>query len=284
MVSAFMRKFSRLVTFLRQRVFSPECKVCGGTTEHKTAYNRNFYRCRECTFVFALDFSPEPAKRGMGMEGSWTGPGGGGFREYYLAKMLSKELGKEKILLFGTGNTQTFEKLRNERMQVVGCDVSQDVVNYKQEKFGKETFFTPDNLPDDIHFDVIIAVEVFEHLSNPKETFTMLLAKLESNGIICGTTDFYQGGQIEDGNTPGYMSLGGHIAYWSTQSLGYICTAFDRSLTTFEMVRPGSVLPDEKYGQLYPNKRVFFIYTAKDHHEYFSLLQKCSPILPIDKA
>ena len=66
---------------------------------------------------------------------------GGGYREYYLAIMLEKELNKNTILLFGTGNTPTFEKLiNNNDIFVTGCDISSDVVNNKKFFLGIEHF------------------------------------------------------------------------------------------------------------------------------------------------
>lgn len=49
------------------------------------------------------------------------------------------------------------------------------------------------------------------------------------------------------------------------------------------MVNPGSVLPDEKFGQVWLNKRVFFIYDLNRDEPYFKQLQESSPILPIDR-
>ena len=217
------------------------------------------------------------------MEGSWTGPGGGGYREYYLVQMLMQDLSLESFLLFGTGNTPTFARLREEGVDVVGCDISQDVVDYKTAAFGNDVFFTPGSLPGDRKYDGIIAVEVFEHFGEPRSSLDLLMSLLRPRGVICGTTNFYPGGRIEDENKPGYMSHGGHVAYWSLRSMTCLARNYRRAVASFEMVRPGSLLPDEKYGQLWPNKRVFFIYDAAAHRDYFERLLRTTPILPIDK-
>jgi SAM-dependent methyltransferase len=250
----------------------------------RRGYGRSFYQCDQCDFIFAIDNDPRILNRGMGLEGSWSGPGAGGYREFYLVKMLMRELKLRSFILFGTGNTPTFASLRAEGVDVVGCDISQDVVEYKRAAFGEDSFFTPDTLPGDRKYDGIIAVEVFEHFGEPKSSFNLLMSQLRPNGVICGTTNFYPGGPIEDDNKPGYMSHIGHVAYWNMKSMAWIAkNNYQRAVASFEMVRPGSVLPDEKYGQLWPNKRVFFIYNPNAHQSYFENLLKSTPILPIDK-
>ena len=216
------------------------------------------------------------------MEGSWSGPGGGGYREYFLVKQLHRDLGKKSFLLFGTGNTTTFSRLRSEGIDVTGCDISQDVVAYKKKEHGDQSFFTPETIPSDAKYDAIVAVEVFEHFVDPLASWRLLMSKLADGGIVCGTTDFYRGGSIEDDNKPGYMSLKGHVAYWSERSMSTLAARSDYAVAAFELVRPGSVLPDERFGQLWPNKRVFFIHPL-GHAQYFQTLYEQTPILPIDR-
>jgi SAM-dependent methyltransferase len=271
------------LTILRQTVTgSPRCKICGGPTRHDVAYGRLFHRCGDCGFIFSNEYDLT-LKQGMGMEGSWSGPGGGGYREQYLCERLHSDLGKKSFLLYGTGNTPTFETLRNQGFDVVGCDISHEVVSYKTQRFGDDCFFTPETLPAGLMFDVIVAVEVFEHFTEPKQALASLVHHLSSDGIICGTTNFHPGGRIEDSNNPGYMSLKGHVAYWSSSSMSRAAAPLGLQLTAFEMIRPGSVLPDEKFGQLWPNKRVFFLSRGHSHADYFEKLLASEPILPIDR-
>jgi hypothetical protein len=262
---------------------APPCKLCASPTERRRAYQRVFYHCRSCDFIFAVDYESAKLNRGMGMEGSWSGPGGGGYREYYLAKLLLNDLNCSRFLLFETGNTPTFETLRGEGINVVGCDVSPDVVAYKRHQFGEDAFFTPEGIPQELLFDAIIAVEVIEHFAEPRASFDLLYGHLSATGLICGTTDFYQGGDLEDGSEPGYLRTQGHVAYWSAQSLSYVAGWYAKQVSMHELVCPGSVVPDEKYGRLWPNKRVFFLYSPGTHQPYFQNLRHTVPILPIDR-
>ena len=260
---------------------SKPCLICKKSTDIETIYNKTFYICHYCSFAFTLDYE-QKVLTGMGMDGSWSGPGGGGFREYFLVKMLFKELNLKSFLLFGTGNTKTFETLLKEGFDVIGCDISKDVVKFKCKKHGKNLFYTPETLPVNKKFDAIIAVEVIEHFHQPKKSFNLLFSYLKPNGIICGTTDYFIGKSILESDKNQYMKWDDHVAYWNTNSLNEISKQFNYNVSSFKMIRPGSVLPDEKFGKLWPNKRVFFLHSAL-YDEYFSNKFTNEPILPIDK-
>ena len=159
------------------------------------------------------------------MQGSWSGAGGGGHREYFLATLLRNQFKKTSFLLFGTGNTPTFERLRSEGFDVIGCDITPELVCKRKEEFGEDSFCHPSELPER-QFEVVIAVEVFEHLVSPLREIGELREHLATGGIVAGTTDFYQGGTIVDNNDPGYMSHELHVAYWSHRSMGFLAENF----------------------------------------------------------
>lgn len=215
-------------------------------------------------------------KRGLGFAAGV----GGGFREYFLVDMLRRDLGMTRFLLFGTGNTPTFARLREEGLDVTGCDISLDLVDARKAEFGQDAFYSPDELPADRTYDGIIAVEVIEHFAEPAEAFGQLFSLARDAGCICGTTDFWLRGGIEEPNK--YMNAKTHVAYWSEKSIRRVAARRGWSAQAFEMVRPGSVLPDEKFGVLWPNKRVFFLFDASYHGAYFRRLKCHTPILPID--
>lgn len=274
-----LRRLNLLLNTLGNR---EACRLCGGKTRLRLAYRRPFSHCLNCNFIFTRDFSRRIVEKGMGMEGSWSGPTGGGYRELHLATWLKSERGKRSFFLFGTGNTPTFETLRSTGHDVVGCDITPALVGFKQRQFGADSFCHTTSLPKR-KFDVIIAVEVFEHLDTPRETLQALHDLLTDQGIICGTTNFYLGGPIEDINSPGYMSHELHVAYWSHEAMQFAGEALGMREINFQMECPGSVFPDEKYGQLWPNKRVFFLCKGDADFEWLENLWHTYPILPIRK-
>lgn len=97
--------------------------------------------------------------------------------------------------------------------------------------------------------------------------------------MICGTTDFWDGSDLHDHF---YLQPEAHVAYWSEKSLSTIGKYFGLQLTLFELICPGSVKPDEKFGLLWPRKRVFFLH-SKRHASFFGDLKQTTPILPIDR-
>ncbi len=255
----------------------PPCRLCGAEdVYYRQAYTRDFSHCRKCGFLFNFHY-PKNLEKGMGFSAGQ----GGGYRELFLVRMMKEDFRFHKFLLFGTGNTPTFERLREQGEDVTGCDISAGLVEERQRKYGEASFCLPRHLPAGPVFDGIAAVEVFEHFTEPLENIRFLVERLSGKGIICGTTDLYPGGPLEDGNR--YMASRGHVAYWSTHSLGYIAERLGLSVKTFEMVCPGSVIPDKAFGLLWPNKRVFFIYKRGRYDDYFDRLKTRTPILPIDK-
>ena len=133
--------YRRKVAFRRASLVSKAlfgvkpCQLCGNRTRLRLAYRRPFHHCPTCNFIFTEDFTNSEVSKGMGMEGSWSGPGGGGFRELWLAQWLETDFGKKSFLLFGTGNTLTFETLRKRGWDIVGCDIAEDLVQYQTKCF-----------------------------------------------------------------------------------------------------------------------------------------------------
>jgi hypothetical protein len=259
------------------------CRVCQARCDPlDSVFGKLWFRCRECGFVQAelSDTLYADLSSGEGLAAG-TGAGGGGYREYFLSRLLHDELELSSILLYGTGNTPTFARLMDEGLDVYGCDLSRDLIRLRNEAFGDSRFFHPDELREDAHFDLIVAVEVFEHFPAPLRSLRLLRDHCTMQGLISGTTDFYDGSRISD---HAYLKPRLHVAYWSETSLrtagGLIGLPF---LQLFELVSPGSVKPDEKYGMLWPRKRVFFMYSSQEYDEYFSELRKRDPILPIDR-
>lgn len=259
------------------------CRVCQAQSQpFETSYGRLWYRCPECNFLqreLVHDLY-EDLHGGEGLTAG-TGIGGGGYREYFLSKLLHDELGLSTILLYGTGNTPTFFQLVEEGLDVWGCDLSSDLVQLRNDANDGNRFFHPDNFPEGAQYDLIVAVEVFEHFAAPIRSLRLLERHLSPRGVIAGTTDFYDGGSIGDHV---YLKPRMHVAYWSESGLRVAGEQTSLpGFQLFELICPGSVKPDEKFGALWPRKRVFFLYAEHEYNHYFQLLRERHPILPIDR-
>ena len=255
------------------------CRVCHNETQpFQEVYGKFWYHCTNCDF-FQAEVSKQLLHNLNKGEGFKAGGGKLGYREYWISKQIHNEVGLSRILLYGTGNTLTFKKLNEEKFDAWGCDISDDLVAYRNKETYGEKFFHARKFPE-IQFDLIVTVEVFEHFFEPLKNLANLAKHLKEDGIIAGTTDFYDDTDISDHI---YLKPALHIAYWSRKSLEIAAATINCELSLFELQCPGSVIPDEKFGVLWPRKRVFFIYPQKYLH-YFKDLSKRYPILPINKT
>jgi len=187
---------------------------------------------------------------------------------------MKKRYGSNDSLKFAEALAK---RLHDKNINVWGCDISKDLVAERKEKYGHK-FFHANEWPN-TKFDAIVAVEVFEHFFSPMKIFNLFGKHLNKNGIIAGTTDFYDGGNISDHF---YIKSNLHISYWSKKSISFASAMIGRRTALFKLECPGSVYPDEKFGILWPRKRVFFIY-PESLNEYFDSLSARYKILPINK-
>lgn len=273
---------------LRAQVFGGRCPVCSSPGAKRRAYGRIFLHCQDpaCGFIWCHDSSERDANRGMGLTGSWGGVERGGERDDFMVRLLN-DLGKprRRILIFGAGTTLVFRVLHEEGFEVVGVDVSEDVVNYRSAEFPSQFRHASELERGRGEFDIITACEVFEHLHDPNRWISTLVENLASDGVLCGSTNFYPGsGPIEDGQEIGYMSLGGHVAYWSQPALANCFGRFGLEVVLFELVCPGSVKPDLTYGTLVPNKRLFFASRDASVVAILTAMKARNPVLPCDTS
>jgi SAM-dependent methyltransferase len=259
------------------------CPICGSNSDTRHAYKRLFRHCRSCGFIWSHDFGESVANTGMGLEGSWGGPEHGGERDDFMVRLLNETVSRRKVLIYGAGTTLAFRVLLSDGLDVTGADVSDDVIRYRQREFPGRFIHATALETSHADYDIITACEVFEHLHDPTRWIASLVANLADDGVLCGSTNFYPGsGPLED--ETGYMSLGGHVAYWSQASLGAILQSFGLDLELFELVCPGSVKPDLMYERLVPNKRLFFASRDVDVMDYLRALKRSTPILPCDTS
>lgn len=223
--------------WLAKRTFWRACPICGSKDPFVRVhgYGRTFLRCPDCSHLWAHDYSQARAGFGMGMNG-WGGgePDTGGDTEEFLARFCVERFGSRSILLFGTGPTRAYRILRNEGFDVYGCDVSEDVIAYRQSEFGADRFFHAKHAKSG-QYDVVIATEVIEHFFNPMASFREIKRLIAPGGIFCGSTGFSRNGEVDDDSGFGYMRHRGHVIYWSKPSLRKAFEQLVWSMCAFEM-------------------------------------------------
>ncbi len=148
---------------------------------------RTFFRCPACGYIFA---APEEKRLSADEEkaffkGQWAqNPDGGNTGCYPTILSLAQSCGASplKALDFGCGNGGLIRLLRSNGMPAYGIDrvpVENDMRPFVFRGF--------EELPE-MKFDMITAIEVFEHLPDPAAVLALLLERLEPEGFLFITT------------------------------------------------------------------------------------------------
>lgn len=126
------------------------------------------------------------------------------FPQVHLMPLLSSMVGKLdkagsgslKILEIGCGNGAFTDFLRKKGHFVVGLEVSTEGIAIAKENFPECIFIHQsiyDSLPEDLRqsFDLVLTVEVIEHLLFPKELLKMANEALKPGGNLILTTPYH---------------------------------------------------------------------------------------------
>jgi len=275
-VGRLIASHDRLHTYyLRIRKKQPDltCRVCGSTSKF-FAFMRGvkYFTCSQCHMVQSSYHSGKDLYLDVYKDKIHTASASSGSRELFFlewgARLLN--LDNPRILIFAPGSTPTFEILSQRGADVYAADIS-DGLPYSD----RFIHLCKDKLPD-IEFDIITMVEIIEHFDNPVGEFRTLSKHLAPDGIIAGTTDFYQGGAIWNNK---YLMPKDHLSYFHHDSLSYLCDLLGLKCVLFEM-------DWSRKNEAIRNRRAFIIYwedsvvAAKAIYRY---RQTC-PILPIKHA
>ncbi len=159
---------------------------------------------------------------------------------------------KGKVLDFGAGSGLLVRFLRDEGFDAFGYD------KYSETPFCKNFSFKNVVSIADKKFDLIIALEVTEHLLQPQETLKQLASLLSKKGIIFLSTTCYEK-NIHDENWDYLISQGGqHINFASKKGLRILANS--QNLSTMFMPHEISLFCGDKSqaSKLNYCKAVFF--------------------------
>ncbi|KPK52743.1 MAG: hypothetical protein AMS22_08580 [Thiotrichales bacterium SG8_50] len=105
-----------------------------------------------------------------------------------IVRYVSEELPQGgKVLDFGCYTGGLLERL-GARYQRFGIEVNRVASDIASKKIGRDLWPSIDEVPDELRFDVIIAADVIEHLTNPMSIIEQLTSRLCDSGVLIITT------------------------------------------------------------------------------------------------
>lgn len=105
-----------------------------------------------------------------------------------IVRFVSEELPQGgKVLDFGCYTGGLLKRLgtRHERY---GIEVNQVAADIASQSIGRDLWPSIDDIPNDLHFDIVIAADVIEHFANPMSLIEQLTSRLSENGVLIVTT------------------------------------------------------------------------------------------------
>jgi len=159
-----------------------DCHICEKKSKifinEKTKIN--YYDCQDCEYIFKSaenyqDFKTQKKRYDL-HQNKDSDKQYEAYFQHFLDFVLPKISKAKTVLDFG-------------------CGASTLLAQMLEKKGFKSTYFDPIYYPeislDEKKYDLIVSVEVFEHLSQPKETFAYLIEKLNTGGHLAIQTEFH---------------------------------------------------------------------------------------------
>lgn len=197
-IGRWVAPYDRLNTcYLRIRRTQPDltCSICGSVSKFFVSMRGvRYFRCSKCHMVQSSYHTGRDLYLDVYKDKVHTASASSGSRELFFIEWGTQllNLNNPRTLIFAPGSTPTFKILSEQGADVYAADIS-DGLPYSD----RFIHLRRDKLPD-TEFDIITMVEIIEHFDDPVGEFRTLSKYLAPNGIIAGTTDFYQGGSIRN--------------------------------------------------------------------------------------
>lgn len=169
------------------------CELCNSATQ-LILFNLNGFQLFRCPICGVYFTHPQPRtilKRNIEFYKTDRSNYLSAERQIYKrSKEIIKRIKKYKytgrLLEIGSSYGFFLKTAKDKGFDVYGVEISPDAVNYSLKKFGLQVFkgtFTNTLFPSS-NFDVVVMIDVFEHLNNPRKEFQNVSRVLKRAGLL----------------------------------------------------------------------------------------------------
>ncbi|MEA3456398.1 MAG: class I SAM-dependent methyltransferase [Campylobacterota bacterium] len=192
----------------------PICsQICHPFTDKK--HHIQYYHCGVCRFIFkSPDHYEGYDKQKERYDLHQNEEKSEGYQAYFKRFMdyiLPLTGTPQHALDFGCGVTSLLAKMMAE--EGIDCDYYDPI-------------YHPESSYQDKTYDLIVSVEVFEHLHHPKELFEHLLSRLNRGGYLAIQTQFHYN-SIEQFLNWHYRLDPTHIVFFTPETFRYLADLYD---------------------------------------------------------
>jgi SAM-dependent methyltransferase len=182
---------------------STDCKLCGSNVPDILSINKSWpvSRCRNCGFIYLSSRPQEKALESLYSLEYYDGSdvGYGGYVENYekynriFTKLFNRRAadiepfrGQSRLLEVGCAHGFLLNHLRKLNWRATGVEVSPVAAGYAARVLGLDVFCgkLEDARFDDCSFDVVLLLDVLEHLHRPFETLAEIGRILTPGGVL----------------------------------------------------------------------------------------------------
>ncbi|MDA0820828.1 MAG: class I SAM-dependent methyltransferase [Proteobacteria bacterium] len=202
------------------------------------------YRCRNCQLKFRyplLDAAQYDQMYATGDNAIWTGAILRPDWDLVINQIKRAGSTRRSVLDFGCHTGELLSRL-DPQYRRFGVEINRTAAQVASERHHVKIWSSLDEIPGDLRFDVIVAVDVVEHMRNPKDLIDRLSNLLSESGILIVTT-----GDAENhfwnrfGANWWYCINPEHIAFLSEPWLSYLTRQSELSVAQCHRFRHRSL-------------------------------------------